>query len=176
MFLFLNGIFLASQIWIYLALGETKNKVMQLQTFCAIYRNPVDFGNAMRKNLKHDWSIEDINNVEKHFVLDEFFHPVIYVFAITSGIFYLGKFKQNDVEGVRHDSYIHIFIFSFVALAGFCDCIENSFHKSIIGNVYNDDLIALIPDDALWNGCIFATTKWLIILTVFVVFLHNYFS
>merc|ERR1712176_1250600 len=162
MFLSLNGIFAASQISILLTLGDTKDQLIPLQTFCSIHRNRIDFGNTMRTNFEK-WSMEDVQNFENHFLLDELFHPIIYVLAITSGIFYFGNFEKKYRDG-RH--YIRIYIFVILALAGICDCIENSFHKSIISNLYNKDLVN-ISNDTLWNACIFARTKWIIIFTVF---------
>lgn len=157
----LLSIFVASQGWILMTLGETSTDLLQLQTVCMANPSPNRTGEIARKILE-TWTTADIKRFRSHYLLDMWIHPVIYALLFISAVFFDLKTHQTndkkyDATAAFHGRVIAILI----ALGATCDILENQRHSSI---EFEPALVA--SDILLWEACIFASTKWVIMNTV----------
>jgi len=174
-------VYTITQIWIKNALGhDTGMKLLSLQTTCAIHPTPIDNGIVSRQQLLDHWTLDDVQRLERHFIIDYWIHPIIYVLNVSSVVLneYNRRTKRsaskqlqqqkNDgiIDNNGNDYFYHqLFLVLFITAAGFSDYMENVNHYSIIDMMMqqDDDVTMSIPDQILWNGCVCSVTKWFII-------------
>lgn len=146
--------FVLSQTWILMTLAETGQDVGRLQTVCLV--NSTNPGAAAR-DILGQWSAQDIANFQHHFLLDKWFHPILYALFFSSALLHdlLERQQQStELEGKVLLGRIGIALLLF---AGLCDILENIRHSKI-----QFEPVLVAPDDILVEASILALIKWVI--------------
>jgi len=156
----LSAAFVLSQLWIIMTLGDTGKEVAKLQTVCLVHPGPTSTGIAAREILE-EWTSEDIYNFQRHFLLDKFFHPVLYALFFTSALYH--HLTHDDRSKDNPHRALCGRIGTIIIFCGaLCDILENIQHSSI--NFDSGPFFA--SNDVLYGACVFASAKWVIMGTV----------
>ena len=149
----LFALFVVSQGWILTTLAETGQDLGRLQTICLIHpRNP---GDAAREILRR-WTVEDIANFQRHFLVDKLLHPVLYALFFCSAFLY-DLFNRQPKQKLERQLLMGRITSAIIFFAGLCDILENSLHNQI-----QFEPVLHAPNDLLVGACVFASTKWAI--------------
>lgn len=153
----LLALFVISQSWIIVALGDTGKELAKLQTACLIHPGYNATGEAARAILK-EWTVDDIQNFRRHFLIDFWIHPILYALFFTSALLYHlthDERSKDDPKSVLYGRIGTLLVFC----GAFCDIAENIRHSSID---FDDSSHNFASNDTLWQACAFASTKWVI--------------
>ena len=154
----LLALFVISQSWIIVALGDrTGKELAKLQTVCLIHPGSTSTGEAARAILK-EWTVDDIQNFRRHFLIDFWIHPILYALFFTSALLYHlnhDERSKDDPKSVLYGRIGAVLVFC----GAFCDIAENIRHSSID---FGDSSHYFASNDVLWQACAFASTKWVI--------------
>ena len=152
----LLALFVISQSWIIIALGDTGKDLAKLQTVCLVHPGSNSTGAAARAMLE-EWTTDDIHNFRRHFLVDFWVHPILYALFFTSALLYNlthDERSQKDPNSVLYGRIGTVFIFC----GAICDILENVRHSSIEFDSHH----YFASNDVLWQACVFASTKWVI--------------
>ncbi|CAB9515145.1 expressed unknown protein [Seminavis robusta] len=172
---FFLALFVLSQGWIIMTLGETGEDVGRLQTMCLRYpTDPAATGHAARQVLEK-WTTRDIHNFEHHFLIDLWIHPILYALFYTSAFLHdlIHRQENANTESTINPVFVGRSGVLVIFSAALCDILENVRHKSITFDS-NNGVIA--PDQMMYEACVFASTKWFIMGAVSLWLLFRYFS
>jgi hypothetical protein len=150
---FLSGAFVATQTWVILTLGETGRGLFHLQTVCLTNPSPSQTGIAARTVLS-TWTAHDMWRFQQHFLLDTWIHPLVYALLLTSLVSY-DLARRNHPNRLFYSALIG----GVIAFGAFCDVAENMYHREF---AFSPVLVA--PDHLFFKACVFASTKWLILV------------
>lgn len=165
---FLMGLFVVSQTWILATLGTTGPDVAKLQTVCLMKPSPSSTGEAARQILEK-WTSDDIARFQRHYILDLWVHPVLYALFFISAFLCDWKKKNeqstNDSNKKQPNDETTVLLGRIVTIliliGATCDILENQRHSSI---QFEPTLEA--SDALLWEACLFASTKWVVMKSV----------
>mmetsp|Transcript_25655 Transcript_25655/g.39363 ORF Transcript_25655/g.39363 Transcript_25655/m.39363 type:complete len:197 (+) Transcript_25655:252-842(+) len=152
MFSFLAAFFV-SQSWIAWTLGNTKPKLMRLQLSCLGSNST-----ATERTFLHDWNDNDYANMQRHFLLDLWIHPLLYGAALASIALQKRASKQQQ-------PYFHLV--PYIVTGASCDIIENMLHFNALEATIQFHQHAATASTSigffLWLGSVFAMAKWTIL-------------
>jgi len=137
-------VFLLSQGTIAFILGPVSHDLLGIQLLSMFDPN-------ILRNTMARWSAEEKMRFEKHFMVDFWFHPLVYSLMFVVWV--------TLETSLTKRSPVPYFLFIMVPIAaGLCDVMENSIHLTLLKTMPAGS------DNFIRMGGFFATIKWALVI------------